>query len=212
MWPIGAGVQVPQPPLSIQIYPLRSQKFKSFPGFEWPGWQNVEWLQYLNTYLENELRRPAGLSWKQLVRWNGLGSTPTFSAYLLVKNRVTSSIWVRVLDSFPYGFESRSWSLCTEVVKLVYTGLCLIFFIRLFRKFYIWSGARVRLMRVVCKTIGRNSRVGSNPTLASKLSGVYKSYFNSFLIKWFNAIFSELIPRFESERNCILYFYRCSDN
>lgn len=42
--------------------------------------------------------------------------------------------------------------------------------------------------------------MGSNPTLASKLSGVYKSYFNTFLIKWFNTIFPKLIRRFESDR------------
>ena len=46
-----------------------------------------------------------------------------------------------------------------------------------------------------------------NSATTLKLSGVYKSYFNSFLIKWFNAIFPELIPRFESERNCIFYTF-----
>ena len=41
---------------------------------------------------------------------------------------------------------------------------------------------------------------GSSPPRSTKLSGVYKSYFITFLIKWFNTILQKLTPRFESER------------
>lgn len=49
---------------------------------------------------------------------------------------------------------------------------------------------------VVCKTIQPGSTPGgpSNYLVYIRVTSI------TFLIKWFNAIFSELIPRFESER------------